>query len=293
MTEVLQPLAPEEPAAERDDGRDERGRFAPARTEEPAQAEPQSPEEPSQAVPEPAPQPPQPQQAQPDPGRPPSGYVPQEALHAARQQVDEWQRRAFEFEREMADIRRQVEAAKPKPEAPQFWEAPEEYIKRALESHIKPVQQSNEAVREQVSRMIAVSEIRSDLKCDLASAEAKMMEAQNDFERLVRSDPQANRHLYDRVAKSSQPYSELVKWHKEQATLSRVGNDPEAYINAEVERRLAERASQQQQHPQAHATRGDPTQGLPQSFAAARNDGPRSASQAFSGPRTLRDIMGR
>jgi hypothetical protein len=39
------------------------------------------------------------------------------------------------------------------------------------------------------------------------------------------------------------PYGYVMEWHKKQAALQRMGNDPDAWIEAEVQRRLAERVA--------------------------------------------------
>lgn len=52
---------------------------------------------------------------------------------------------------------------------------------------------------------------------------------------------QQNPALYNEMKAQRHPYRYVVEWHKKQALLQRVGPDPDAWLNAEVERRLAER----------------------------------------------------
>lgn len=61
--------------------------------------------------------------------------------------------------------------------------------------------------------------------------------------------------------------------------------DPEAFINAEVERRLAERAAQAAPAPSSVP--------LPQSLASARSAGPRNPAPAYRGPTPMSAILGR
>lgn len=61
--------------------------------------------------------------------------------------------------------------------------------------------------------------------------------------------------------------------------------DPEAFIAAEVERRLAER---QQSAPQPA-----PVAAPPQSLVSARSAGPRNAAPPWNGPRPMPEILGR
>ena len=70
------------------------------------------------------------------------------------------------------------------------------------------------------------------------------------------------------------------------APLMQQHSDPEAWINAEVERRLAERAAQ----APAPAPSAAP---LPQSLASARAAGPRNPAPAYRGPTPMSAILGR
>lgn len=222
----------------------------------------------------------QPGQAQPNElGKPPAGFVPQQAVHEARQQVDEWQRRAVALERQMAEARREIEALKPKPEAPDPWVDPAAYVRQQVESQVQPVQRAGEDMRENFSRMLAVDKFGEDA----------VMAAQRELESRVNQNPAAHRYVFDRIMRSQHPYGELVKWHKEQTALGKYGTDPEAYIKAEVERRIAEMT--QQPGPQGQPVHQQ--QQLPQSFASARSNGPRTGGAVVNGPLPLSDIMGR
>jgi hypothetical protein len=82
---------------------------------------------------------------------------------------------------------------------------------------------------------------------------------------------QAGKHLL-----SQQRWAPIMQQH----------GDPDAFINAEVERRLADRVRQQP----APAPSAAP---LPQSLASARSAGPRNPAPAFTGPTPMSAILGR
>lgn len=215
------------------------------------------------------------------------GMVPQQALHAARQAERE-AREAIASERAVREaLERQVTALMQRmpPQAPaeapkpsDFWEDPNRAFDDRIQQAVQPLQNGQQQVIERFSKMMAAK----DYGADAVNA------AYRDFEARVKRDPQGNRWIWQRIMAAEHPYGELVKWHREQAHLSKAGDDPEAYINAEVERRMAERAGGAAETQPAAP--GQPQ--LPSSFTQARNAGPRSAP-TFSGPKPLSAIMGR
>lgn len=255
-------------------GRDESGRFAPRDKQE-------QPAEPSQD----APQDGEPSERQ--------GMVPHKALHAAREEAKALKEQARAVEAQLAEIRAQNQflmqqygqRQQPQPEpqpAPDWYQDPDAAFKHYVGQALNPVQQAVAQQRESFSQMLAVEKFGAEA---VQAAEAEMRQ-------LAQANPQAVQHDYQRIMSSPHPYGELIAWHKQRATLNRVGTDPDAFIQAEVERRLAEMGHQAAPHqaatPQPRATSG----AMPSSFAAARNGGPRSSPQA-TGARSLSEIMGR
>ncbi len=246
-----QPAHETEQAA-RDDGRDEHGRFA---SQQPAEQQPATQEQ-----------------------RPPEGYVPIQALDARlakeRERYEtQLQQRDMQIQQYLRQQAKPPEAPKPPPD---IFENPDAAIDYRLQQAMQPVQQGQQNIVENFSRMMA-----SD-KHGEEAVNAAYAEMQN----RMQSNPRGAQFDYQRIMASPHPYGELVKWHKSQAALSTYGDDPTAYrekLRAEL---MAEMQGGQQQAPQ---TQQPPV--MPTSFAGARNAGP-STAPAFSGPRPLSEIMG-
>lgn len=229
-------------------------------------------------------------------------FVPQQALHASRQKEREAseqaktvaaerdaERQARErLERELYELRGQFTAFQQQPRAPEaplqpppdWWTDPDAALKARLqpiEERLRDAGQGPQQVRESMSRMIAL---------DKHGPEA-VNAAYRAADEAMRSNPAMNAMLRARLSASEHPFGELVKWHKEQTALSRVGDDPDAFIEAEVARRLAGREQPQPEEPaQPRAP-----QPMPTNFANSRNAGARSAP-AWGGPKPLTDIFG-
>lgn len=192
------------------------------------------------------------------------GMVPQQALHAERQA-----RRALE--REIGEIRHMLHAQAPQPDPlTQFANDPAGF----LQQQVSPVAHQVNEMREMMLELRAAQSHGAD----------RMEAAKRAAEDLRDSGDPAINALAVRLLNTANPFDELVRWHDEQARVTRFGDDPEGYINAEVERRLA---GGPPQYPAASFARS-----MPPSFAGARNGAPRQ-SQNYGGPRPLSEIMKR
>lgn len=248
---------------QRDDGRDDQGRFV-------AQAEPAPPQLEQE----------QPPQAEPE--RPPPGYIPQQAFDARMAKAEEKSSERYSTlegqlqnaMQQLASFQQQRSPQEPV-KRPDFYENPDAAIDLRLKEAIEPISQSQRQIVEDFSRMIAAEK----------HGQETVDKAFGDLRTRVNANPDGMRATYMRIMQNHHPYGELVRWHKEQSALTTYGDDPEAYIKAEVDRRLSERAGQQQQPPTQQA---QPV--LPTPFAGARNAGP-STTPAYSGPRPLSEIM--
>jgi hypothetical protein len=260
---------------QRDDGRDDRGRFAARQAEEQAQVQ-------------------QVDQQQADQGqqvdKPPPGFIPQQAFDARLAKAEEkFNERYAALEAQLNQFRNnqqfqprpQAEAPKPPPD---FFENPDAAFQARLQEALSPLQQGQTSIVENFSRMMASDK----------HGEETVNKAYQDLQSRVNANPAAMRATYQRIMQSQHPYGELVKWHKEQSALSTYGDDPEAWRNSERERIRAEILAEaqggqpngQQQTPQQQVP-----QNMPNSFAGSRNNGPRS-TPGFSGPKPLSEIMG-
>lgn len=272
---------PNEQQQQRDDGRDERGRFA-------SQARQQAEQEAAQqAQQQPEAQPQQQQPAETD--KPPPGFIPVQAFDARMAKAEEkWTGEVNNLRSQLDQAVRQLQqfqqrpaqpAAPPTP-PPDFWENPDAAFNARLEQAISPIAQTQGQIVENFSRMMAADKF----------GEETVNSAMSDLQQRVSANPQGMHATYLRIMNSPHPYGELVKWHKEQSALKTYGDDPEAWRTSERERIKAEllaemQGGQQQQPAQQQA------QAMPSSFAGARNNGPRAAV-AFGGPKPLSEIMG-
>lgn len=257
----------------RDDGRDERGRFAAGQAREQAQQDQQPPKAQPEAPAE---------QQQGDPSKPPPGFIPQQAFDARLAKAEEkFNERysALENQLRQFQLQNRPPQAEPKP-PPDFFENPDAAFEARLQKAISPITQSQSQIVENFSRMMAAEKFGNET----------VEQAMGDLTSRVNANPQGMRSTYDRIMSNPHPYGELVRWHKEQAALKTYGDDPEAWRTAERERIRAEILAEQGQNDQQQPAQQRP-QSMPTSFAAARNSGPRGAV-AFSGPKPLSDIMG-
>ena len=216
-----------------------------------------------------------------------SKMVPHEALHKEKEKVKRYTEQVASFEKTLAEreaawerrIEQLVGTMKPKepePEAPDFWNDPDGYLKGAL----TPVQQQIAEQREMMSQLMAEEKFGVDT----------VKAALTDLESYMRSNPAAKAD-YQAIMQNRHPYGALVEWHKRHQTQAEIGADPEAYqaklredLKAEV---LAELQGGNQQE-QAVA----PAAVMPSNLAGTRNVGTRSGP-AWSGPQPLNDIFKR
>lgn len=244
--------------------RDEQGRFA-AKAEQPEQ--PQEQPEVSDDEPEPE-----------------QGKVPQQALHAARQKAKEATTEAEQLRQQLAQAQAQIQLLNqrqaPQPqkteEAPKpvdFWESPDGY----LESKLTPVQQQMQQQREHFSKMLAKQ----------AHGAETVDNAYNAFVEAARANPQAYAAEYQSIMASEHPYDALVSWHKHQETLRMVGNDPNAWLEAEMEKRLSDPAYQAKfleriKGTAAANSRSNPVTSLPPSLSRLPAGGNTAADDDLS-----------
>lgn len=224
LDEILSdaPLSEEASATETPPERDEHGRFAAK-----AMTEPEKPEAETQPEAE----------AQPEPEAEQTGTVPQKALHEARQRERAERERADNLERHLQQLTGQVQAlmqqrqpqTPQQQKAPDFWENPNEFVRNQM----TPVQQQLASQREAFSRMMAEEKYGPET----------VQQAYQALGMAMQSSPSAQAD-YERIMQSQHPYGDLVAWHKRQQTLQRVGEDPDAWLEAELEKRLSDPGQQ-------------------------------------------------
>jgi len=206
---------PSQPEPAPDTSRDELGRFAPkAGDQTPATAEPAQDQTPATT--------PEPQRT-----------VPLDALTAIRgenrelkQQLQEMARRFSALEQRPVQPQQPPQpAAKPK----DFWEDPNAFVAEQL----TPIQQQLQASNLRTSKMLAVQ----------AHGRDTVQEAFQALGEALQTTPQA-RFEYQQIMASDHPYDEMVAWHRKHQAMSRVGTDPDAWLEAEIQKRIADPAFQ-------------------------------------------------
>lgn len=213
------------------------------------------------------------------------GTVPVAALQAERAKAKRYTEAIADFDRRLQEqdarwahrfeqLTASLQPKQPAPAAPDFWEDPQKATTGLVQEAITPIQQAMIAQREQMSLMFA-NEKHGPEKVVAATEALKALQ----------SDRAQFDSVYRQIMASPHPYGALVEWHGKHQVLAKIGNDPEAYIEQEVQRRLAEmqKDSGQQQVAQAPAA-------MPSNFATARNVGSRSGP-AWGGPTPLADIF--
>lgn len=213
------------------------------------------------------------------------GKVPIAALHAERQKAKRYTEQVAEFQTTVERLRSQnsqltqqvaqlvasLQKQQPAPEKPDFWQDPDNTIQSYVQQGVQPLQQAQQAIVENFSRMLAVKEHGQEV----------VGEAYKAMEARLQSDPSA-RVDYSRIMSSPDPWGELVSWHKKQTVLEEIGTDPNAYREKLKAELMAELQGKQQ----------TPAPVLPSNIAGARNVGTRSGP-AWAGPTPLTDIFKR
>jgi uncharacterized coiled-coil protein SlyX len=208
--------------------------------------------------------------------------VPVAALQKEREKAKRYTEQVAESQREISELKQTVQqlvnslqAQQPTPQAPEFWEQPEQAIDYRLNQVVTPIQQALVQQREEVSRMMATEKF----------GEATINEA---YETLASMKGSPDFSLtYRQIMSSPHPYGALVDWHRKQQVLSEIGSDPAAYkekLKAEVLAELQGSGGVQQQQAAPSV--------MPSNFATAPNRGARTGP-SWSGPTPLADIFAR
>lgn len=172
------------------------------------------------------------------------------ALTAERNKTKEWQDR---YERDIGAVNtrletltRQIQMQQPaapqptqqqQPEQSQDfdWSDPNKWGRNLVENAVAPVHQTMRRMVVDFSRREANREFGAE---KVAAAEEALKQA-------VLAG-QIDQGTAQSLRTSTHPVADIVQWHQKQETLRRVGNDPDAFITAEFERRMADPAFQAQ-----------------------------------------------
>lgn len=168
----------------------------------------------------------------------PGKGVPVAALQAEREKARTARDEAEALRREIAELRgmvtaqRQPASAQPAAEAAPatIWDNPDGYV----DSRLTPIQQQLMDQREFLSETLAVQAHGAEA-VDAAKKAIEQVAATPEGQQIIR-----------KMMQSRHPFNDLVSWHKQQAAIQRVGNDPDAWLEAEMEKRLSDPTYQAQ-----------------------------------------------
>jgi hypothetical protein len=221
--EPIEQVAADEPVIEQpvNDGqpRDDQGRFASKAEPEPVAAEPQGKDE---------------------------AYVPSWRLREMREEREAVERRFQEtqtqWQRQIAELQARLPKDEPKP-APDVFEDPNKFLEYGVRQHVDPIRSEITQLREEYSKKWAEKEHGPEKVKAAYDWVAQGMQSR---------DPEVAA-VYQRAMQSMDPYGEILKAHQQKAVYSQIGNDPNAWFEKELEKRLADPqfASQQLQRIQS------------------------------------------
>ena len=198
--------------------RDERGRFAPKTVaEQQAEQAPQVQSEPAQVA---------------EPSKDTSQGIPSWRLKEEAEARRAAEERATNHERELAELRRQLQTMQkqnePKPAVPDIWENADGFVDHRTNQAIEPIKGEISQLREYYSQRDAIREHGAEKVKAAYDALANGLNAR---------DPEVVA-VYQRAMASIDPYGDIMKWHKKQTIFSTIGDDPEAFVERQIEERL-------------------------------------------------------
>lgn len=210
--EPIEMVAADEPVAEQpvNDGpaRDEQGRFAP-KEPEPVAAQPMA-EAPKDEA-----------------------HVPSWRLREERERAESAERRAREieanFQRQFQELQSRLPKQEPTP-APDVFEDPNKFLEHGVRQAVDPIKSEIGQLREFYSRREATREHGAE-KVSAAYEAVKQGMQSRDPETMA---------IYQRAMQSMDPFGEIVSWHQQKTVYSQIGNDPNAWFEKELEKRMAD-----------------------------------------------------
>lgn len=150
--------------------------------------------------------------------------------------------------------------------------------------------QVQELVGQQVGAVEAQMRLRTSRMLHSQTHGAdKVQAAEQAFHGLQATNPTEYQTLVAQFGVHEDPIGQVMSWHKRHEMLTKMGDDPEAYIQAQVQAKLAE--LQQIPDPQTPQAAQQAAPVMPTDLSQTRNVGSRSGSN-WSGPTALGDALG-
>jgi hypothetical protein len=228
-----------------------------------------------------------------------SGWIPRKAHDSEKSRRRKAEQEAAQLRGYLTAYQQQMEAMKAQPQQPASQSQPQQplpdwytdpeaawsaryqqkvqpeigEIRKQIEEFQKKLQGTPREVLYETSRMVANG----------IHGEDAVKAAHEALDSAMKADPRLDAEIKARLMASSDPYGEIVRWHKQQA-------DKGVDVDAEVERRVAERL-QQYGGGQAPMQPYAPQQSqYPSNFANSRNAGGKT-NGAWGGPKPLNEIF--
>ena len=213
-TEIVADTPAEAPAPEQpqQDGRprDEHGRFAPRQAQE------------APATPQPEPQ------AQDTPAAKEEAHIPSWRVREIREEAArQMAEREAQWQRQYEALQRQAQPRTPEPEIDPYVD-PQRFRDEGIRQHVSPIQQEIQLMREEFSYQRAE---------DKHGAEKVRDAYQWIKQGMSQRDPEVI-SAYQRAMQSRHPFGEIVEAHGKRTVFQTVGNDPNAWFEKELERRM-------------------------------------------------------
>lgn len=119
----------------------------------------------------------------------------------------------------------------------------------------------------------------------------KVAAAEKAFHETLRANnPAEYQALAAQYGVDPDPIGKIMEWHKRHEVISKMGDDPEAYITAQAEAKAKEMLAAMQQVPSPGAP-AQPAQVMPTDLSQTRNVGSRTGSN-WGGPTDLSSALG-
>lgn len=161
-----------------------------------------------------------------------SGTVPQQALHEAREGLRAERARADRLEQAILALQKPAATPVEPPKPVELWDDPDKWADSRLETKLTPLQ-------EQLARTTLFYSNKEAVREHGAEAVTAAKAAMNDaIKSGAMNDVQVTAHL----KKSMDPVGDIVTWHKAQVNQQRIGSDPDAFVQSELEKMLADPA---------------------------------------------------
>jgi len=177
------------------------------------------------AEPEPAP-PPAPEPPPPAAVEPPEPGVPTWRLREEAEGRRAAEDRARALESRLNEIATHLRQAEKKPD---FFENPDKATEEIIQRYLRPVVEQQNATTMYNSKLIAETRHGQD---KVAEAEQAFLDA--------RAQQTLDVADYERVVQSPNRYDAVVQWHRKQATLAAVGDDPNAWFEKKLAEKMAD-----------------------------------------------------